>query len=210
MVRTMVLLLPLLVAACGQGGQIENAVRDQLKDPDSAQFKDLVVSENGKRACVVWNAKNSMGGYGEWDVAELQKNNSSWKINDMRGHESNCTSVGFKALDAIPKAEFEATQKALEMLSRATGQKYDSIEDYGKITGANSRCSYYAEKYVEYSGRLADKIAREDIKGAERYKVQVDCSAKAISTGSCYGSKFNCALPETAKAALQCGAHSCQ
>jgi len=209
MLRTMILLLPILLAACGQGGQIEKAVREKLKDPDSAKFKDLVVSENGERACVVWNAKNSMGGYGDWDVAELQKINSSWKVNDMRGNESNCTPVGFKALDAIPKAQFEATQKALEMLSRTTGKKHDTIKDYGNISGANSFCSYYAEKYVEHSGQLADKIARGDSNGAERYKVRVDCSVKAITTGGCDIRKYNCDRPETAKAALQCGAHSC-
>ena len=209
MLRTMILLLPILVAACGQGGQIEKAVREKLKDPDSAKFKDLVVSDNGERACVVWNAKNSMGGYGEWDVAELQKVNSSWKVNDMRGKESNCTSVGFKALDEISKAEFEATQKALEMLSRTTGQKYDSIKDYGNISGANASCPSYARYYVEYSGRLADKIARNDSVGAERYKVRADCSIKAITTGVCDFRKYDCASPETAKAALQCGARSC-
>ena len=210
MVRTVVLLLPIFLAACGQSGQIEKAVREQLKDPDSAKFKDMVISSDGNRACIVWNAKNSLGGYGDWDVAELEKVESGWKITRIKGQEDNCTPSGFKALDARPKAEFEATQQALELLSKATGQKHDTIKDYGTIKGQNSWCSSYAEGYVKYSVWVADKSARGDIDGAERYKVRVDCSAKAISTGGCDIRNYNCERPETAKAALECGAFSCQ
>ncbi len=75
----------------GQGSKIENAIRQNLKDPASVQFKGLVISAKGNRACIVWNAKNSMGGYGDWSVAELTKDDSDWMVKTMEGEPKNCT-----------------------------------------------------------------------------------------------------------------------
>jgi len=197
-----ILLIPLLLTACGQSSQIENAVRNRLKDPDSVKFKDVVISEKGDRACIVWNAKNSLGGYGSWEVAELQKNASDWTIVDMDGSELNCTPSGFKALDAIAKAEYEAPQRVLEILAKSTGQKFANIEDYTKLEGHRG-CSRLAKEYVRKSGGLANHTARGDAIGMELYKAQVACYEKAFSIGDCDLYQLRCYQPEAAKAVLQ-------
>ena len=94
----MLMIFPTMLAlvACGSGSEIKDAVRQHLKDPASVQFKETVISESGHRACVVWNAKNSMGGYGNWDIAVLKKDGSSWVVIDMEGEASQCTESGFR------------------------------------------------------------------------------------------------------------------
>lgn len=97
-----------LLAACGEGSKIKDVIRNNLKDPGSANFKDLVVSEDGKRACIVWNAKNSMGGYGDWNIAELKKdglaaNGDKWIVKDMKGLSQNCTEISFRKDDILNK-----------------------------------------------------------------------------------------------------------
>lgn len=62
-----------LALACGGGGYyvlkvkpVEDAksvVRDSLKDPSSAVFRDVTVNAKNGTACGLVNAKNSMGGY---------------------------------------------------------------------------------------------------------------------------------------------------
>lgn len=67
------------LAACGDNEKLKNAVRDDLKDPDSAKFYDYEIF-NGNRACYVINAKNSMGGYTGKKTAILFKNDGNWQV----------------------------------------------------------------------------------------------------------------------------------
>ena len=43
--------------------KLKSAVLSRLKDPDSANFKDLQVVEGGRALCGLVNSKNSYGGY---------------------------------------------------------------------------------------------------------------------------------------------------
>lgn len=74
----------LALVACGEQSKIEDAVKQQLKDPGSATFKDLVISSDEHEACILWNAKNSLGGYGDWAVARLTNENSQWVVFNMQ------------------------------------------------------------------------------------------------------------------------------
>ncbi len=88
------------LVACSERSDVEETVRARLKDPASAQFKDFVVSDSSNFACIVWNARNSMGGYGDWDIAELKRENSQWQITKMRGSVENCTAEGLKSKES--------------------------------------------------------------------------------------------------------------
>ena len=79
-----VLFILLSLTGCSEQSSIENAVRENLRDPESAQFKNTVVSKNSTQACVEWNSKNSFGGYGNWDVALLKKDNGLWTVSEMQ------------------------------------------------------------------------------------------------------------------------------
>lgn len=80
----------------GNESEIKELVRSNLKDPSSAQFKDAVVCANDTRASIVWNAKNSMGGYGDWDVAELVKIDSKWTVVTLKGDPNYCEEYSLK------------------------------------------------------------------------------------------------------------------
>lgn len=96
----------LLLMGCSWGGnegEAKDAVRQHLKDPESVKFKDFVISKSGNYACVIWNARNSMGGYGEWEIAELKKIRSKWGVVRMSGSEDNCTQSHWNDLDIYDK-----------------------------------------------------------------------------------------------------------
>jgi len=61
---------------------IETAVREMLKDPDSAKFKNISELPSGK-FCGEVNAKNSYGGYAGWKVFWVYNflhNSNGWVI----------------------------------------------------------------------------------------------------------------------------------
>jgi len=51
--------------------QAQEAIRETLKDPDSAQFRRFEVK--GNKACLEVNAKNSFGGYVGFRTAFLER-----------------------------------------------------------------------------------------------------------------------------------------
>ncbi len=78
-----------LMTACGESSAIKKEVLANLKDPDSAKFGEITVvpmgekSADGKEmmgACVGVNAKNSMGGYGGEQQANLILANGTWRL----------------------------------------------------------------------------------------------------------------------------------
>ncbi|QEY64962.1 hypothetical protein FXN65_23945 [Metapseudomonas lalkuanensis] len=57
-------LLVVLLSGCdSEASRVEDLVRENLKDPTSAQFKEIRKSKDGTYFCGEVNAKNSMGGY---------------------------------------------------------------------------------------------------------------------------------------------------
>ena len=119
----------LFLAGCGEGSKIEKVISQRLKDPNSVQFKDMFVSSDGKRACITWNAKNSMGGYGEWDVAVLNKANSEWEVETMEGGSSDqCTQNSLDIRDNFDRVMDEtiAAAKTTEARQQALAMKQNS------------------------------------------------------------------------------------
>jgi hypothetical protein len=110
-----------LLSGCGVKSEIKDAVKARLNDPGSAQFEDIVVSESETRACAVWNAKNRLGGYGGWKIAELEKRGDSWIVSTMKGLAINCGEKNFRARDAAHVARIEAKREIVELFQK----KYD-------------------------------------------------------------------------------------
>jgi hypothetical protein len=102
----MKLLFPLLgvalaLSACSQRGDVETAIKDLLRDPDSAKFRAVVVNKPGNRACAVFNARNAFGGYGEWTVFELRKRDTGWQVSNKDFPAAQCTEAYFALEDQI-------------------------------------------------------------------------------------------------------------
>jgi len=117
-VNKSLVVFPLLLAlvACGDGSKIKDTIREHLKDPSSAEFKALVTNESGNKACIVYHAKNSMGGYGDWHAAFLDKNKSGWVVRGLEGVTESCSENELKAIAAGEKAELDAEIKAIETI----------------------------------------------------------------------------------------------
>jgi hypothetical protein len=181
--RKLLALFPVVftIAACGDSSKIKDVVRQNLKDPESAQFKETIFSEDNKRACIVWNAKNSMGGYGDWDIAELKKENSEWAVKDMKGSEKNCSDTGFKALDAGEKAELDAQLKAIEILQKAKNIPSKEAAELG-ISG---KCSGIVWNYAYNSKHVAEYRIRQDSGMLQIYEDNLKEAQAKLEAGDC-------------------------
>jgi hypothetical protein len=141
----------LLMVACGEESAIQSAIKSNLKDPESAKFDKLAMSADKQRACVVWNAKNSMGGYGNWAIAKLMKVDSKWEITSMDGGQTfECIESGFKALDAEYAAKIVAKEKGIAILQRARNVTHDAAVEL-----AAGECSVVYQLYIEAFGKAA-------------------------------------------------------
>jgi hypothetical protein len=86
----------LTLAACGENSNIEEAVRENLIDPDSAKFGEIVRytdKDDDEMACVMVNAKNRMGGYtGESIVTAIRNDKGEWRALGSGPEGYDCTS----------------------------------------------------------------------------------------------------------------------
>lgn len=67
-----------MLAACDRSGA-EEAVRANLKDPDSAKFGDFYYNDKTKKGCLTVNARNSMGGYTGDQQAYVKHTDDGWE-----------------------------------------------------------------------------------------------------------------------------------
>lgn len=67
-----------MLAGCGEEEGAQQAVREILKDPDSARFGEFYYNSDTKKACLGVNAKNSMGGYTGETQATLVNGEKGW------------------------------------------------------------------------------------------------------------------------------------
>lgn len=101
--------------------EIENTIKERLNDPLSTQFKNLVVNKSENKACIAWNSKNAMGGYGSWKYALLKKSNSRWSVSNMEEEQDKCIYI---KLDEELESEFNWI---LEKLISFDKEKYKTI-----------------------------------------------------------------------------------
>ncbi len=155
----------LALVGCGEESKIKDAVRAHLNDPGSAEFKDVFISANGERACIVWNAKNKMGGYGDWKMSELTKKTSAWEIEKMNGSKRNCSEVGVKALDAEKQARKEAKERAIVMMQK--------LRNISRIEAEES-CPRLVLLYQIHAGSDANDRARGETSsyGEQQRKIE--------------------------------------
>lgn len=104
------------------------AVRDILKDPASAQFKNIKINSVGD-VCGQYNAKNSLGGYGDYEY---------FRYEVKTRHLTNLDVMRMEAEIAADKAERyqpgfdDPGFKKFEAMQAKTGVKFEYIK---KIEG---------------------------------------------------------------------------
>lgn len=104
------------------------AVRDILKDPASARFKNIKINSVGD-VCGQYNAKNSMGGYGDFEYFRYEIKNK------------HLTNLDLMHMEAEIEADKEARNqpgfddpgfKKFEAMKEKIGMKYEYVK---KIEG---------------------------------------------------------------------------
>jgi hypothetical protein len=94
-----IIVASIMTGCSSDKSDIENVIKQQLKDPESAMFRDMAMNQSKNRACIVWNAKNSLGGYGDLSSSYLRKAEGNWKLDDIDTKEKYCSQVYFDAID---------------------------------------------------------------------------------------------------------------
>ncbi len=56
------------------------AVREQLRDPDSAKFRNVAKDRGTDHWCGDVNARNGMGGYAGWQPFSATKTSNGWLV----------------------------------------------------------------------------------------------------------------------------------
>jgi len=162
--------LSVVLAGCGDSSAIKDAVKNRLNDPGSAIFKEEVISKSGEIACIPWNAKNRMGGYGEWQYALVAKGEkSSWVPEDMEALSSACTREGIEGYSARNVARSEALVEAITILAGK-----------GK---SGTECMSAVLQYQRHAGELAlDEHRGGDVKYHKERKEELK---KKFGAGQC-------------------------
>lgn len=83
------------LSACGGlKSSAEKAVKDSLKDPDSARFGKFYMNDKTRAGCLTVNARNSMGGYTGDQQAFLVKGKDGMELVDITGaSEAGCKAI---------------------------------------------------------------------------------------------------------------------
>ena len=153
--------------------KIKDIIRDDLNDPKSAQFKNYLLSKDGRLACIVWNAKNEMGGYDDWKTTLLNKVNSEWILISRTDIPMFCTERSFKLFDeavGILQEVHNISEK--EAVTLGIGDCIVEVERYGlhRLVGiavvkeviASGSKEYPIQEYVEReSNEARDNLIKD-------------------------------------------------
>ncbi|MFZ6677259.1 hypothetical protein [Undibacterium sp. Tian12W] len=183
--KTKLLLIALLLClgACDSttfDNAMRRAVREKLKDPDSAKWGESYVYKN--RACLEVNSKNSFGGYAGKQVAWLRTFDSgaSWYVNKIE--EAECFEAPVKKLAENDEAEKVAEEKVLEILKskayKITAQELSMLD---KNSPSTDKCLLQAQDALT-SKRLAIQ-ANEVEKFA--WEMEYENKIKLVISGDC-------------------------
>jgi len=99
-----------LLSGCSDpSSELGELIKPRLKDPDSLKITQTTSNSESTRACVLWNAKNSFGGYGQPSVTSFKKSSTGWAIAKWEADVEKCSQAYFDALDAYYEyiAEFK-------------------------------------------------------------------------------------------------------
>ena len=173
-------LVLLLLAGCGEQAKLEKLVKSRLRDPESAKFKDFIVSDKKTRACLIFNAKNGFGGYGSWSVAEFQKTADVWEVKSLDGHESNCSDLGFKALDTGEQVLLDSRVEFIRLVA-----KLNEISEHdAKKVAKWGRCPDLALSYELHASGLAEERVRGNEAAIKYHETKLQDTLKSLNKTS--------------------------
>lgn len=156
---TIILSTLFALSGCGEESKIKEHIRANLNDPGSAQFKDSIISKNGLTACITWNAKNSMGGYGEWSKAELVMGDSGWQVINMKANPYRCSEEAFTARARLDTVISDAKNEAIALLQKALNLSLPEIATLAETPECRLTISIYAQHAEDVIKNTANGIS---------------------------------------------------
>ena len=136
--KALYLAIPLTLIGCNDESVIHELVKKNLKDPESAQFHEFIVSDDNAMGCVEWNARNSYGGYGEYEVAEFSKDKDhEWLLTDIDS-SAPCNKSEIERRAKNERAFMGAVEYAAGTMAKARGIIASELPD---------QCKLFAEHY---------------------------------------------------------------
>lgn len=182
----------LFIASCGDSSELKSLITERLTDPESVQFRDVVISENKQRACVVWNARNRMGGYGDWQLAEFEKIDSQWTATSLDGIYVDCTQAYFQMLDetkiALEEAivRSEAGDAAREEVIQLFKTDWWLEEEEARFVAGHD-CKSEVDLYVFHSSEIAMSRRQGDLEAVSSQEEEKERALEGLYLSDCYG-----------------------
>lgn len=181
------IILCAFIVACGSN-EFESEIKRNLKDPNSAQFRSQTINDDLGLACVEWNAKNTLGGYGAWTVALFQKKEGKWVALDIEAsRQFNCDESYLRtthknfALEARGKAAREAAEaEAIQLLGQA---RNISEAEARQMAEKDEDCQKLVKSYAYNAGALVSDGLAETAKkfAAAGVKIKDDEFGRALT-----------------------------
>lgn len=157
---------------------IRKAVREKLKDPDSAKFGKPIIFKN--RGCIEINSKNSYGGYAGASIAHLKNiGGDAWSVETLEGR--SCFETVLQELQKKDEAEDKFEKELLARLKKRGDAKGTDTHLY--LTNDDNKCVKFA-RGIHASFRLS----QDEKNDKERKRLYEDRVAKELAlldTGNC-------------------------
>lgn len=173
----------LAVLASGCGGAesaAQDAVREALRDPDSAKFGEFTSGSDGEGewACLTVNAKNSFGGYTGDQQARLRRNGSrDWEVMSI-AEVSQDTCVSISKSSAAGSASPIAKSNSPHPSEPARSFRADSIPSNGQVV-----LSATEDVWMRISdGATSAPLFQGTLKQGESFRVPATARAPQLRT----------------------------
>lgn len=168
----------ILLSACGSNeSNARKAVRDSLKDSESAKFGEFtIIGDKEDAACLTVNAKNSFGGYTGNQDAYLRKDEAGWHIVSMTEKSHN------DCVLAAKKVSFKENEN--DRKPTLSDPKYIPIEGDNVLGGQKSFTTNLmpegnGEKFViaKFKVRVVNEQAEQNI---NNYKPEINAKINGL------------------------------
>lgn len=176
-----------MLAFCAAGSGCEKAffddamrkaVREKLKDPDSAQFGKPLIFKN--RGCIEVNSKNSYGGYTGATTAHLKNlGGDSWTVDTLEGRA--CYSTVLQELQAKDDSETKFENELITILKTQGTVKSTASSLY--LLDDKNKCIKFA-RGIHASFRLSQDDTNTE-KQRQDWREQTAKELSILNSGSC-------------------------
>lgn len=181
MVKISVVLVCAVILSGCEGG-LEKSIRSQLKDPESAQFKEKITYMDW--ACISVNAKNSYGGYIGFKQYTMKKDyGDSWKTVSDSEYCSKETLVESEKQDKLidtAEAKIDAAVEAQVLTLLKEKKLIPATADRHQIL--DKKCAEAADHAIT-AGALAQSVRYPN--NHDSFKSEFEKRMDALKQGSC-------------------------